>query len=98
MPSDIAKAGFVRMSELMVRMMDASEAKDKEGFFKHADSFLEDAADLVAVLCEDAGITDDEMDKHADSIPDSQLIKEASLAPQMQKEAREKLQDQAGKQ
>ena len=98
MPSDIANAGFRRVSELIVQMITASENKDKDGLIQLADSFEEDAGDLVALLMEEAGVTDDDLVRHAASKDDSLLVKEASEAPQMQKEAREKLQELTGKQ
>jgi hypothetical protein len=89
MPSDVANAGFRRVSELIVRMLVASENKDKDGLMVLADSFGDDASDLVAVLMDDAGVTEDDLVRHAASNDDSLLVKEASEAPRMQKEARE---------
>jgi hypothetical protein len=89
MSTDNQRAGFHRISSLMVKMMAAAEAKDKKAMVTLSESFGDDASDFVGMLCAAAGVTEEDIRVH--SCTDAQaedLIKVAGSADSMQKEAR----------
>ena len=80
--SDAKSAGFVRISQLMVQMMDAVDEGNKERLVKLSQHFAEDAEDFVGVLLAEAGVNDEDMDR---IIPDDteELLKDAGSADQI---------------
>jgi hypothetical protein len=80
--SDSKQAGFVRISQLMVQMMDAVEEGNKERLVKLSQHFAEDAEDFVGVLLEAAGVTDEDMERFCPDDVD-ELLKDAASADQI---------------
>ena len=87
--SNIKNAGFVRVSDLMIRMMDAAERKDKEILVRLSEHFAEDCGDFVELILREAQVTPDDISKFSMSEEqEDQLLKIAGSASQMRKEAR----------
>jgi hypothetical protein len=80
--SDAKNAGFVRINQLMVQMINAVEDGDKEQLVKLSQHFAEDTEDFVGMLLTEADVSEEEMDK---ILPDNedQLVKDAASADQI---------------
>ena len=82
--SDLKSVGFVRISQLMVQMMDAVDEGDKVRLVKLSQHFAEDAEDFVGVLLEEAGVTDNDMDKILPTDEETeQLLKDAASSQEI---------------
>ena len=82
-------AGYVRLNELLTKMLEASRFQDKENLIKLAETFSEDSQDFLALLLEAAGVTDQDIEAYSSASADkvSSLLKTAASADQMKKEA-----------
>lgn len=80
--SDSKEAGFVRISQLMVQMIDAVEDGNKERLIKLSQHFAEDAEDFVGVLLALANVSDEDMEKFSPD-DDDELLKDAASADQI---------------
>ena len=80
--SDSKEAGFVRISQLMVAMLEAVEEKDKERLVKLSQHFAEDTEDFVGVMFLAAGVTDEDMEKFCPD-DEQELLKDAASADEI---------------
>lgn len=71
-------AGYLRINELMLRMIEAVEEKNKSELIRLAKHFSEDSEDFVGVLLEVAGVEDDDYAACQDD--DEELLKDAASA------------------
>ena len=63
----VSNAGFVRMADLMFKMMTAAEDGDKEALMRFSETFGDDASDFVGMLFQEAGVTNEDFAKFAAS-------------------------------
>ena len=74
-------AGYLRVNELMIDMINAVESRDKLTLIKRAQNFLECTEQLVGTFLTIANVSDAELDQTATSdAEDYQLLEEASAA------------------
>jgi len=76
-------AGHLRISQLMVGMIECAEEGDKDRLIKLSAHFLEDAEDFVGMLHEAAGVTDEDLARLQSD--DEELVKDAASADQIRK-------------
>jgi CDP-diacylglycerol pyrophosphatase len=70
-------AGYLRVNELMLRMIEAVEEGNKGELIRLAKHFSEDSEDFIGVLLTVAGVEDDD---YVVLESDDELIKDASSA------------------
>jgi hypothetical protein len=84
MRTDMQNAGFARMVELLVGMLDTARAKDNEKLVRLSNCALEELESLVGVLYEDAGVKDEDIELNTVSQEEVDgLVKIASHLPEM---------------
>jgi hypothetical protein len=76
-----SSAGYLRISQLMVAMIDAAEEGDKEKLIQLCANFREDADDFIGVLLMTAKVSDEDLEKlMPNPDQDEELLKKASEA------------------
>jgi hypothetical protein len=81
--------GVARINDLMVRMAEAVEAKDKEKLMELGTALVQDSEDFVAVMLENAEITEEDLETFSKTHEEGSLIKLAGSAEDMQSQARD---------
>lgn len=75
-------AGFMRISELMLSMINACDEGDKTALIKLSRTFAEDTEDFVGLVLTEASVTDEEVeDATKDDTED--LLRDAASAQQI---------------
>ena len=87
MNSNMSNAGFVRISDLMLRIMTAAGNQDKIQLVSLAETFAEDCSEFTGVMLKMGGVTDDDLNKYSTSHEQvEEMLKTAATTIQMRKE------------
>ena len=73
---NMTRAGFVRLSELMIRILDAADDGEKTQVMKLADHLCEDSVDFIALAYQKAKITPEELEAYSQTNSRQEAIEE----------------------
>lgn len=60
--TELINSGFARLNKILMNMIDCSENKDKNKLMNFADNFKNDSESFIALLYDNAGIDDDDIE------------------------------------
>lgn len=83
----VIDTGFVRLNQLLLRIIDLAKHEQKEALYKMANTFINDSDDYLALIYKHAGITDKDIAKFAEKENDAVLIQQAAhISPALKRQ------------
>lgn len=80
-------AGYVRLSELLTRVLDLAKHGEKKLVYSSLNTLIADFDEYVSALAEEVGMTDEDIEKFSsEEASDDVLVKQAGHQPEALKE------------
>ena len=88
MNANIGNAGFVRITDLMLRLMDASQNQHKETIVNLSETFADDCGEFIGVMMRQGKVTTEEFQRFSTTDAQvEQMLKTAASARQIRQGA-----------